>query len=76
MKVMTELTVELDDAAVERLRRRAQREGVEPAKLAAQLLSEAAAEADPFDFVGSFVSDAVVARDADTLLEEHGFGQS
>jgi hypothetical protein len=73
---MTELTVELDDAAVERLRRRAQREGVEPAALAAQLLSNATAEPDPFEFVGSFASDTVVARDADALLTERGFGRS
>lgn len=76
MKVMTELIVELDDAAVERLRRRAQREGVEPSELAAQLLTEATAEPDPFDFVASFASDAVAARDADAFLAEHGFGRS
>jgi hypothetical protein len=74
--VVTSLVVELDDAAVQRLRRRAEREGVAPAALAARLLSELAAEPDPFDFVGSFASDTVVARDADTYLAEHGFGRS
>ncbi len=65
---MTELTVELDDGALGRLRRRAQREGVELADLAAQLLAEATAEPDPLDFQGSLASDAVVARDAEAFL--------
>lgn len=73
---VTVLTVELDDAAIEWLRRRAERDGVEPAVLVARLLEEASAEPDPFDFVASFDSDDVVARDADAFLAEHGFGQS
>lgn len=68
MAAMTTLAVELDEYAVGRLRRRAQREGVEPAELAARLLTEATAEPDPFDFVGSFASDTVAARHTDTYL--------
>ncbi|WP_166351000.1 hypothetical protein [Phytoactinopolyspora limicola] len=73
---MTVLTVELDEAVVNWLRRRAEREGVEPAVSAARLLEEASAEPDPLEFVASFDSDEVVARDADAFLAEHGFGQS
>lgn len=73
---MTALVVNLDEAALGRLRGWARREGVEPAALAARLLAQATAEPDPFDFVGSYASDAVAARDADTYLAEHGFGQS
>jgi hypothetical protein len=73
---MTTLVVDLDEGAVGRLRRRAEREGVEPAKLAARLLAEATAEPDPWDFIGSFASDAVAARDTDAYLAEHGFGRS
>jgi hypothetical protein len=73
---MTTLVVELDESAVGRLRRRAEREGVEPAKLAARLLAEATAEPDPLDFVGSFASDVVAARDTDAHLAEHGFDRS
>ena len=73
---MTSLTVELDDDAAEQLRRRADREGVSPAELATRLLVAAAAEPDPFDFVGSFESDVLGARDTDAFLSEHGFGSS
>jgi hypothetical protein len=76
MTLMTTLTVELDDDAVGRLRSRARHEGVEPAALAARLLADATAEQDPLDFVASFASDEVVARDADSYLEQHGFGRS
>jgi len=74
MVAMTTLAVELDDNAVGWLRRRAQREGVEPAELAARLLTEVTAEPDPFDFVGSFASDTVAARDTDAYLSAQGFG--
>jgi hypothetical protein len=73
---MTSLTVEIDDESAEQLRRRAAREGVAPAELAARLLAEAAAEPDPFDFVGSVDSDVLGARDADSFLAERGFGAS
>lgn len=76
MASMTTLMVELDEGALGRLRRWARREGVEPAALAARLLTEVTAEPDPFDFVGSYASEAVAARDADAYLAEHGFGQS
>lgn len=76
MDRMTTLTVELDESAVGRLRRRAEREGVAPAELAARLLADATAEADPLDFIASFAADAVAARDVDAYLTEHGFGQS
>ena len=73
---MTTLMVELDEGALGRLRRWAGREGVEPAALAARLLAEVTSEPDPFDFVGSYASEAVAARDADAYLAEHGFGKS
>lgn len=72
---MTSFVLELDDDAVERLRRRAQREGVEVTKLAQRLLAEAS-QHDPFEFVGSYSSDMLGARDVDGCLEEHGFGRS
>lgn len=62
----------LPKAPFGRLRRWARREGVEPAALAARLLTEVIAEPDPFDFIGSYASEAVAARDADTYLAEHG----
>jgi hypothetical protein len=71
---MVPFTIELDDDAAQQLRRRAEREGVAPAKLAARLLAEAAGEPDPFDFVGSFESDTLGARDTDRFLHTHGFG--
>jgi hypothetical protein len=40
-----------------------------------RLLTEVTAEPDPFDFVGSFASDTVAARDTDAYLSEHGFGR-
>jgi hypothetical protein len=71
---MVPFTIELDDDAAEQLRRRAEREGVAPAKLAARLLAEVTGEPDPFDFVGSFESDTLGARDTDGFLHAHGFG--
>lgn len=76
MTCMTALVVELDEGALGRLRGWARREGVEPAALAARLLAQATAEPDPFDFVGSYASDAVAARDADAYLADHNFGKS
>jgi len=73
---MATLTVELDEGAVGRLRRRAEREGVDPATLAARIITEATAEQDPFDFAGSFASDATRGRDSDQFLADHGFGES
>lgn len=70
---MTRLVVELDDAAARRLAERAAREGIEPTELAQRLLSEAS-EVDPFEFIGSFESDAVSGRDVDDHLEREGFG--
>jgi hypothetical protein len=45
-------------------------------ELAARLLSAAATESDPYDFVGSFESDMVGARDVDAFLRERGLGAS
>ena len=74
---VTRLVVELDDDddddAARRLAERAEREGIEPSALAQRLLSEAS-EVDPFEFIGSFSSDAVRARDADEFLDREGFG--
>ncbi len=71
---MTELTIELSDEAAGRLRRRADREGVDPKTLAARILTQAAAEPDPLDFIGSFEADTLSARDADRFLADNGFG--
>ena len=76
MACMTTLVVELDGVALGRLRGWARRDGVEPAALAARLLAQATAEPDPFDFIGSYASDVVAARDADAYLAEHNFGKS
>lgn len=65
--------VDLDDDAARRLAERAEREGIEPSALAQRLLSEAS-EVDPFEFIGSFASDAVRGRDADEFLDREGFG--
>jgi hypothetical protein len=73
---MAEPTVEPDDEAAENLRRRIEREGVDPAPLAARFASVAAAEPDPYDFVGSFEYDVVDARDVDAFLRDRGFGAS
>ena len=70
---VTRLVVELDDDAARRLAERAEREGIEPSALARRLLSEAS-EVDPFEFIGSFASDAVNGRDADEFLDREGFG--
>ena len=45
----------------------------QPSALAQRLLSEAS-EVDPFEFIGSFASDAVCGRDADEFLDREGFG--
>jgi hypothetical protein len=76
MVPMTSLTIVLDDEAAAQLRRRAEREGVTPAVLAARLVEKMAASPDPFDFVGSFESDVLGARDTDAFLRERGFGAS
>lgn len=72
---MTSLVLQLDDDAAERLSRRAEREGIEVTELAQRLLAEAS-EQDPFEFVGSFSSDVLGARDVDQFLDDHGFGRS
>lgn len=73
---VTSLTIVLGDEAAAQLRRRAEREGVTPAVLAARLVEKMAASPDPFDFVGSFESDVLGARDTDAFLRERGFGAS
>lgn len=72
---VTSLVVQLDDDAAERLRRRADREGIEVTELEQRLLAEAS-EQDPFEFIGSFNSELLGARDVDTFLEEHALGHS
>jgi len=67
------LVVELDDDAARRLAERAEREGIEPSVLAQRLPSEAS-EVDPFEFIGSFASDAISGRNADEFLDREGFG--
>ena len=72
---MTQMTVELDDAAARRLAKRARREGIELSALAGRLLNEMS-EVDPFEFVGSYESDLVAAKDTDDFLRDSGFGAS
>lgn len=70
---MTAFTVNLDEQAAERLRRRAAREGIDVADLAGRLLAEAS-EQDPLEFVGVIRSGRSSARRVDEFLDEHGFG--
>lgn len=72
---MTSFTVQLDDDAADRLRRRAERLGVDVAVLAGRLLAEAS-EQDLFEFVGSFESGVTCADDVDSFPREHDFGTS
>ena len=70
---MTRLVVEPDDDAARRLAERTEREGIDLSVLTQRLLSEAS-EVDPFEFIGSFASDATSGRDADEFLDREGFG--
>ncbi len=72
---MAPLIVDLDDEAADRLRRRAEREGISITELARRLLADATAQ-DPFEFVGAFDSAVHGARDPDGFLTEHSFGTS
>lgn len=72
---MEALRVKLDDSAVDRLRRRAEREGIDVSDLASRLLAEAS-EQDPFAFVGAVSSGGGNARRVDEFLEEQGFGSN
>ena len=72
---MTQMTVELDDAAARRLTERARREGIELSTLAGRLLNEMS-EVDPFEFAGSYESDLVAAKDTDAFLRDNGFAKN
>ena len=66
--------VELDDSAAERLRRRAEREGVTAEELARRLLVEAS-EQDPYEFF-AVGSSKLRGSHVDDLLTEHQFGET
>jgi hypothetical protein len=68
-------TVELDDTAAERLRRRAEREGVTAEELVRRLLIEAS-EQDPYDFFAVGSSSKLRGSQVDELLAEHRFGEA
>lgn len=72
---MTPFTVELDDDTAERLRRRAEREGIGAKELARRLLTEASDE-DPYEFFAVGSSDRLRGDRVDDLLAEHRFGES
>lgn len=71
---MTSFVLDLDDESIERLRRRARREGIDVAELAQRLLTEASQQ-DPFEFIGSYRSERIGAGDVDGFLDEHDFGR-
>lgn len=75
MAHMEALRVQLDDSAVDRLRRRAEREGIDVSDLASRLLAEAS-EQDPFEFVGAVSSGGGNARRVEEFLEKQGFGSN
>ena len=74
---MTSLTVDLDDAAAERLRRQANAEGITVDELARRLLTDASAEDDdPFEFFDADASDVLRGSSAYERLEHHDFGRT
>ncbi|HNI35299.1 MAG TPA: hypothetical protein PLV93_07855 [Microthrixaceae bacterium] len=72
---MTSLTVDLDDAAAERLQRQADAEGITLDELARRLLTHVAAD-DPFEFFGAGASDTLRGSNVDEHLEQHAFGRA
>jgi hypothetical protein len=73
--VSSAFTVELDDRAAERLRERAEREGVTADELARRLLTEAS-EQDPYEFFAVGSSNRLRGSQVDDLLAEHRFGEA
>lgn len=71
---MKALRLDVNDATLSRLERRAQREGVSVDELAARLLDEAA-EQDPYEFIGSATGGPLYAERVDEALAATGFGQ-
>jgi hypothetical protein len=67
--------VELDHSTAERLRQRAEREGVTVDELARRLLTEAS-EQDPYEFFAVGSSSKLRGRNVDELLNEHRFGEA
>ena len=72
---MTSLTVNLDDAAAERLRRQAEAAGITVDELVRRLLTDAATD-DPFEFFDAGRSDALRGSNVDERLEQHDFGRA
>ena len=75
LKPMTSLTVNLDDAAAERLRRQAEAAGITVDELVRRLLTDAATD-DPFEFFDAGRSDALRGSNVDERLERHDFGRA
>ena len=72
---MTSLTVNLDDAAAERLRRQAEAEGITVGELVRRLLTDAATD-DPFEFFDAGRSDALRGSNVEERLEQHDSGRA
>jgi hypothetical protein len=70
---MTAVHVDLDEATLARLRRRAERDGVSPEDLAKDAVLRLLAQ-DPYEFVAAGASSRLRGRDADEQLAE-GFGR-
>jgi hypothetical protein len=70
---MTELTLHLDDAVAERLRSRAQREGIAIDELVEREVARIAS-GDPFGFFSTGSSDDLRGADFRRQLEQEGFG--
>jgi hypothetical protein len=70
---MTEVHVDLDEATLARLRRRAERDGVSPEDLAKDAVLRLLAQ-DPYEFVAAGASSRLRGRDTDEQLAE-GFGR-
>ena len=67
------ITLDVTAPTLDRLARRARREGVDLDVLAARL-SDEAAEQDPYEFIGSTTDGALLADDVDDALARTGFG--
>jgi hypothetical protein len=67
------ITLDVTAPTLDRLVRRARREGIDVDVLAIRLLDEAT-EQDPYEFIGSTTGGARLADDIDKALSRTGFG--
>jgi hypothetical protein len=67
------ITLDVTAPTLDRLARRARREGIDVDVLAVRLLDEAT-EQDPYEFIGSATGGALLADDVDGALARTGFG--